>query len=137
MADGRAILPVIEPGGREGPGVSILTDPFMLLESFRRGWIKTAEEAQKQYERAVDDVQKFRDCGPSAEDMAIHQANLAKLALAVAALCTKNVQIAHAQTQEARVEQHNHLHLHGERDPKDMSDEELASYIDEQKRRLA
>lgn len=125
MADGPESLPVIYPGGREGPAVSILDDPFAILESFRRGWIKTDEEAQRQYQQALEDVAAVRATNPPPEEMVEHQVNLTKLAIAVGVLRQKNIQTAHAQTQEQAPAQH--LHLHGEL--ANMNANELRAYV--------
>lgn len=136
MADGPAILPVINPGAREGLTVSIIVDPRMVLESFRRGWHGTYAEAEAQYNAAKADTEEYCQCAITDEERMYARQNLAKLALLLFAARTKAVSEAHKQTLDHRGGDRRPPLGEGEADPKQMTDSELDAYIAEQKRRI-
>lgn len=135
MADGPESPPVIDLGEREGKVVSIITDPSMVLESFRRGWVGSLEEAQRQYDIAKRDTEEYCNTKITDEERAIARQNLAKLAMMLFAQHTRAVAEAHKQTKEDGGDTHNHLHLHGS-DVRAMSSDERRAYIADLRRRI-
>lgn len=97
MTDGPEILPVVGLGEREGMSVSIVTDPSMVLESFRRGWHGTFEEAQRQYSAAAQDTDEYCKTNITEEERMIARQNLTKLAVLLFAQHTRAVAEAHGQ----------------------------------------
>ena len=134
MADGRAILPVIDPETREGRSVSILTDRRLIVRAFENGWIDDVEIAREIRDEAREDMKAYEAVNPPPDELLDRRMALAKIAQGAANMTAKAVSTADGAGQPR--EGDKHIHFHGERDPRTMTDSELDAYIAEQRRRI-
>lgn len=88
----------VAPGEREGRAVSILTDRSLIVEAFRRGWIKSVEQAERILGEAIFDVEAARQSMHDPVEMAKLSNALARTAWGAVGVRTKAIQAAEGQT---------------------------------------